>query len=160
MTVKDLETFFDYCYWANEKLRDVAAQLTLEAFTKPIMFSYRPVRNTLVHILSAAWGWQDRCGGAARGDALNPSDNPTQTSLARQWRQVEGHVREFLRFRTTRLSLYKAVIDLEKAASRALGYTPKSSATMVAAVRTMAGRLTQEQIEKSVFEWLPGYSIF
>lgn len=29
-----------------------------------------------------------------------------------------------------------------------------------AAVRTMAGRLTQEQIEKSVFEWLPGDSIF
>lgn len=96
MTVQDLETLFDYCYWANQKLCEVVARLTPEEFTQPIAGSYGSVRNTLVHVLSAEWGWLDRCGGAARGNALIPSDYPTQTILIRQWRQVEGHLREFL----------------------------------------------------------------
>jgi uncharacterized damage-inducible protein DinB len=33
MSVKDLETMFDYGYWANRKLFDVVSQLTLAQFT-------------------------------------------------------------------------------------------------------------------------------
>jgi uncharacterized damage-inducible protein DinB len=54
------------------------------------------VRNTLVHVLSAEWGWLGRCGGPERGPALKPEDYPTVESLVRTWRTVEGHVREFL----------------------------------------------------------------
>jgi uncharacterized damage-inducible protein DinB len=97
MTVKDLEELFDYGYWANNKLFEVVAQLTPEEFTKPVAGSYGSVRNTLVHVLSAEWGWLDRCGGAPRGTALTPNDYPTLTPLLRQWHQVEGHIREFLR---------------------------------------------------------------
>jgi uncharacterized damage-inducible protein DinB len=50
----------------------------------------------MVHILSAEWGWLERCGGAARGPALNPQDFPTVTSLFDRWQHVEARVREFL----------------------------------------------------------------
>ena len=95
MRVKDLEELYDYSHWANNKLFEVVAQLTPEEFTKPVAGSYGSVRNTLVHILSAEWGWLDRCGGARRGNALIPADYPTRISLLRQWHQIESHTREF-----------------------------------------------------------------
>jgi uncharacterized damage-inducible protein DinB len=96
MTVKDLERLYDYGYWANGKLFQVASQLTPEQFTQPVAGSYGSIRNTLVHVLSAEWGWLDRCGGPQRGPALKPDDYPTLESVTRTWRTVEGHVREFL----------------------------------------------------------------
>ena len=66
MTVKDLEILFDYGYWANEKLFQLITQLTPEQFALPVGGSYGSIRNTLVHALSAEWGWLDRCGGPER----------------------------------------------------------------------------------------------
>jgi len=92
----DLRELYDYYYWANGKLIDVVAQLTPEQFTQTVGGSYGSVRNTLVHILSAEWGWLDRCGGAKRGPALVATDYPTLAVLVDRWRQVESYVREFL----------------------------------------------------------------
>jgi uncharacterized damage-inducible protein DinB len=96
MTVKDLERVYDYGYWANRKLFQVASQLTPEQFTQTVAGSYGSIRNTLVHILSAEWGWLDRCGGPERGPALKPDTYPTLASLVDTWSTVEAHVREFL----------------------------------------------------------------
>jgi DinB family len=52
MTAKDLQTLFDYNYWANGKLFDVISQLTPDQFTQPVSGSYGSVRNTLVHMMS------------------------------------------------------------------------------------------------------------
>ena len=59
MTVKDLERLYDYGYWANRQLFQVVSQLTPEQFTQTVTGSYGSIRNTLVHILSAEWGWLD-----------------------------------------------------------------------------------------------------
>ena len=96
MTVKDLQTLFDYGDWANTKLLPVLSQLTTERFTQSVAGSYGSVRNTMVHVLSAEWGWLDRCGGTARGAGLDASDYPTVASVFDRWQQVEGYVREFL----------------------------------------------------------------
>ena len=63
MTVKDLEELFDYGHWADRKLFDVISQLTPAQFTQPVAGSHGSIRNTMVHVLSAEWGWLDRCGG-------------------------------------------------------------------------------------------------
>ena len=96
MTIKDLETLYDYGHWANKKLFNVISQLTPEQFTQPVGGSYGSIRNTMVHVLSAEWGWLDRCGGAERGSRLNPDDFPTVESLMEVWNKVEIYVREFL----------------------------------------------------------------
>jgi uncharacterized damage-inducible protein DinB len=96
VTVEDLKTLFDYSYWANDRLCGVLSQLTTEQFTQPVAGSYGSIRNTMVHMLSAEWGWLERCGGAARGPALNAQDYPTVTALFDLWRHVEARVREFL----------------------------------------------------------------
>jgi uncharacterized damage-inducible protein DinB len=96
MTVEGLTTLFDYSYWANAGLREVLSQLTTDQFTEHVAGSYGSIRNTMVHMLSAEWGWLERCGGAARGPALNAQDYPTATSLFERWHDVEARVREFL----------------------------------------------------------------
>lgn len=96
MTVKDLEDLFDYGYWANKKLFDVMSRLTPEEFTQTVDGSHGSVRNTMVHVLSAEWGWLSRCGGPDRGAPLNPDDYPTVDSLVASWNKVERYLREFL----------------------------------------------------------------
>lgn len=96
MTVKDLETLYDYGYWANKRLFDLISQLSPEQFTQPVAGSYGSIRNTLVHAMSAEWGWLDRCGGTERGPALKPDDYPTAESLIEAWGRIEAYVREFL----------------------------------------------------------------
>jgi uncharacterized damage-inducible protein DinB len=96
MTAKDLARLYDYGYWANRRLFGVLSQLTEEQFTQSAPGSYGSIRNTLVHMLSAEWGWLDRCGGPKRGPALNPDDFPTAESLVKAWSTVEVDFREFL----------------------------------------------------------------
>jgi uncharacterized damage-inducible protein DinB len=74
----------------------VLLELTIEQFTQQVAGSYGSICNTMVHMLSAEWDWLERCGGAARGPALNARDYPTATSLFERWGQVETAVRDFL----------------------------------------------------------------
>jgi uncharacterized damage-inducible protein DinB len=96
VTVRDLQTLYEYSYWANGKLFAVIRTLTPEEFTQPVAGSYESLRNTLVHILSAEWGWLSRCGGLQRGSALKAADFPTFESVVATWTRVEAAMREFL----------------------------------------------------------------
>lgn len=96
MTVKDLERLYDYGYWANHKLIAVVSRLTPEQFTRTFAGGYGSVRNTMVHMLSAEWGWLDRCGGHQRGPALKADDYPDVESLVDTWGKVETWLRAFL----------------------------------------------------------------
>ena len=95
MRVADLERLYDYSSWANGKLLAVVRELTPEQFRQPVAGSYGSIRNTLVHVLSAEWGWLDRCGGLPRGERLKPEDYPTADVLAETWERVETGMRAF-----------------------------------------------------------------
>lgn len=96
MTVDDLRRLYDYGYWANGKLFQVMAQMAPEQFTQAVAGSYGSIRNTMVHVMSAEWGWVERCGGPKRGAALSADNYPTVAALAEAWADVEGKVRGFL----------------------------------------------------------------
>src|ERR1051326_7560795 len=96
MRVAELTELYDYGYWARDQLLHAIGQLPPEQFTQPVAGSYGSIRNTLVHVLSAEWGWLDRCGGPPRGPKLNPDDYPTLETLIDRWREVEGSMRAFL----------------------------------------------------------------
>jgi len=67
MTVKDLEILYDYGYWANGILFNVISQLTPEQFTQDVGGSHGSIRNTMVHVLSAEWGWLSRAAARSVG---------------------------------------------------------------------------------------------
>ena len=96
MRAADLIRLYDYGYWANRRLFAALAQLSHDEFTQPVAGSYGSIRNTLVHTMSAEWGWLDRCGGEPRGAKLNPDDYPTLDSVVAGWSRVETSVRSFL----------------------------------------------------------------
>lgn len=96
MTVNDLEVLYDYGYWANKKLFHVISQLAPGQFAQSVAGSHGSIRNTLVHALSAEWGWLERCGGNERGPRLNPENYSTVDALVETWNKVEGYVRSFL----------------------------------------------------------------
>jgi uncharacterized damage-inducible protein DinB len=92
----ELLRLFDYGYWANEKLFEVVSRLTDEEFTRDVGGSYGSVRNTLVHVLSAEWGWLERCGGPPRGPKLQADAFPTFNALRERWEIVERQMRAFI----------------------------------------------------------------
>jgi uncharacterized damage-inducible protein DinB len=94
--VTELERLYDYNYWANKRMFAVIEQLTPDEFGQSVAGSYGSVRNTLVHVLSAEWGWLERCGGPPRGPRLEPADYPTPQSLVAKWNMVEQSMREYL----------------------------------------------------------------
>ena len=96
MRVEDLERLYDYGHWTNERLFKAMAGLSADTFTQYIAGSYGSIQNTLVHTLSAEWGWLERSGGRKRGPKLNPADYPTVQSVEAAWNNVDGYVREFL----------------------------------------------------------------
>jgi uncharacterized damage-inducible protein DinB len=96
MTVKDLETLYDYGYWADRKLFDVISHIPPEQFTQSVGGALGSIRNTFVHIMSAEWGWLERCGGPKRGPKLNANDYPTVESVRETWNKIEQHTRKFL----------------------------------------------------------------
>jgi uncharacterized damage-inducible protein DinB len=96
MTVKDMETLYDYSYWANAKLFPVVSSLSADDFGRRVAGSLGSVRNTLVHMMSAEGGWLERAGGPKRGAALNADDFPTAASVTSYWTVQEDKVRGFL----------------------------------------------------------------
>jgi len=96
MTVNDLWELYEYDAWANRKLFSVMSKLTIDQFTKPVVGSNTSIRTTMIHAISAEWGWLSRCGGAERGERLSPEDFPTIESVIQLFNRVEGYVRDFL----------------------------------------------------------------
>jgi uncharacterized damage-inducible protein DinB len=96
MTVKDFERLYAYGSWANARLLTAISKLSQQDFTKALGAGHTSIRDTLVHAVSAEWGWIGRSGGQARGPALNPADFPTVDSLVATWNAVDGYARAFL----------------------------------------------------------------
>jgi uncharacterized damage-inducible protein DinB len=96
MRVADLQTLYDYSYWANARLFEPLSRLTTEEFVRSVAGSYGSIRNTMVHMMSAEGGWLERCGGPKRGAPLRPEDFPTLDSILSYWGEQERKVRAFL----------------------------------------------------------------
>jgi uncharacterized damage-inducible protein DinB len=96
MTIDDLETLFDYGYWANRKLFAAIAPLTPDQFARTVDDSHGSIRNTLVHMLNVERIWLGRCGGPFPQGIFNPADFGTAESIALAWQTHETQMREFL----------------------------------------------------------------
>ena len=96
MTIKDIDDVYTYSDWANQKVIKVIEGLPPEEFTGRVGGSYESIRNTLVHMLSAEWGWLARCGGLERGPKLEHEHFPTLAAIEETWGNVQRGRRELL----------------------------------------------------------------
>jgi uncharacterized damage-inducible protein DinB len=151
MTVQDLETLFDYGYWANKRLFALLPQLTPEQFAQPLADNHGSIRSTLIHMLSAEWGWLGRCGGCPeRGPALDPVHYPTAASLIDAWNQQQSRVGRFLS------TLGDA--DLARPVEFSLGGGPKHSLPLGELLQHAANHGVHHRGQVSLLLRLRGYS--
>jgi uncharacterized damage-inducible protein DinB len=98
MTLDDLKTLLDYHYWARDRVLDSAARLTPEQFVRDTGSSFKSVRNTLVHLYSADWGWYQLWQSVSPSPTAMPQCDqfPDLDTIRLAWTAHEAKVRAFL----------------------------------------------------------------
>jgi uncharacterized damage-inducible protein DinB len=102
MNRNDIELLYAYNRWANAKVLKAVSALTKEQFTRDLGGSYRSVRDTLVHIMSAEWIWLMRWKGTSSQAMHNPAEFPRMDVVRTKWSQIEREQAEFVKGVTDR----------------------------------------------------------
>ena len=89
MNRETLRDFCDYNTWANKKTLDSLEPLAPEALTSPMGGSFASIRDTVVHIIGAAWIWWQRCIGERPKGLLDPAGFPDVASLRARWPEID-----------------------------------------------------------------------
>ena len=85
-----IHTLFAYNQWANARILATAERLTAAQFAAP------PIRDLLVHILSAQRTWLLRCKGLESPGAFNAPDFPDLKTLHHAWDSIEADTQAFV----------------------------------------------------------------
>jgi uncharacterized damage-inducible protein DinB len=101
MKLAETKELFSYNRWAAQQMLDAAENLTVEQFVEPDDTPFGSVRNELVHILDAQWGWVDIWSSALQerdrtAVDFDPVDYPDISSVRRLWEEVESATEQFL----------------------------------------------------------------
>ena len=95
MTLTDIQTLYDFNYWANHKILEVVETLTEEQFMKDLGSSHGGIQGTLFHTMGAEAIWLRRWKGESPAGFWKPEDFPTFGALKLQWDVVETEVLAF-----------------------------------------------------------------
>jgi uncharacterized damage-inducible protein DinB len=94
VTTDEINSLLDYHYWARDRMLTALDLLTTEQFTQPIESSFKSIRETAVHVMSAETVWYSRWRGNPRG-MLSSDAFPDVQSLRLAWCDLECGVRAF-----------------------------------------------------------------
>jgi uncharacterized damage-inducible protein DinB len=94
----DIQTLFDYVYWANRRLLDAAQGLSPAQLAATTAVTTRDLRATLVHELDVEWSWRLNLQGRLSDDEadLRPEDYPDVAAIREHWRRDEAEMRSWL----------------------------------------------------------------
>lgn len=96
MTVGDLRVLLDYHYWARDRMFEALAPLTADQFTRHLDNSFPSIRDTVVHLYTADWGWHLLWQGQTLTDPPPAASFPDLASVQTAWYDQERHVRGFV----------------------------------------------------------------
>jgi uncharacterized damage-inducible protein DinB len=88
MNKSEIQTLFDYNYWANGRVLQSASNLTPALFQAPYKLSHGSLRGALVHILGTEIVWRLRCQAGISMSAL-PAEGEFLTLATLQQRGAE-----------------------------------------------------------------------
>ena len=97
MDLKSIQELYDYNKWANAQVFDVVARLNAEQFSRDLENSFRSVRETLVHTLSAEWIWLERWKGISPKSMLDAAEFTDLEAIKTRWDKVESERSDFIR---------------------------------------------------------------
>jgi uncharacterized damage-inducible protein DinB len=96
MNKQDILTLYKYNQWANAKILNAAANITLEQYLAPASFPHGGLQGTLVHTVFAEWLWRQRWEGTSPVIRFKPEEFPTLESLCARWAEEEKQLMEFV----------------------------------------------------------------
>lgn len=96
MNKQDMQLLYQYNNWANKRILDAAANLTVEQFLAPSPFPQGGMRGTLTHALFAEWIWRTRWLGESPSRRIKAEDFPTFDSLRTRWMEEEKALNAFV----------------------------------------------------------------
>lgn len=97
MDLQSIQALYDYNRWANARVLDAVSKLSAEQFTRDLENSFRSVRETLVHILSAEWIWLERWNGTSPKSMLGAAELSGVDAICKRWDKVENERADFIR---------------------------------------------------------------
>ena len=107
MNIRDLQTLYDYNYWATRRILVASVQVSQEQFLAPTAYSFASLRGTLVHILDAEYGWRMLCQHQTLTAVMDETAFPSFEALEQRWNGEEGAMRDYLaRLRDDDLTKY------------------------------------------------------
>jgi uncharacterized damage-inducible protein DinB len=96
MHTHDITTFFEYGYWARDRVLDTCARLADGELDATPLTGLDSIRSILIHTMSAEWIWRMRWQGDSPRVRLRPADFPTLDAIVARWREEEAHMRAFI----------------------------------------------------------------
>ena len=74
MNISDIQTFYAYNRWANERMFAALAKLSEQQFKEPVQSSFPSIRDTVFHIVAGEWLWLKRWQGTSPRSTLPDPD--------------------------------------------------------------------------------------
>ena len=96
MKPNEIQTFFEYNYWAFERVWDCITQLSDKQFTEEIDYSTGSIRNIVIHIMSGARRWVKRLQGAEIPPHLSFEDFDTLANTKAKWDELRTEVLDYV----------------------------------------------------------------
>jgi uncharacterized damage-inducible protein DinB len=96
VTLDDLRALVDYHYWARNRMLEVLASLTPDQFTRNLCNSFPSIRDTIVHLYIADWGWLLLWQGKPMTEFPAADSFPDLASVRGVWQDQEHKVRAFV----------------------------------------------------------------
>ncbi|MGH7505317.1 MAG: DinB family protein [Longimicrobiales bacterium] len=94
--IEEIRELYTYNHWANGRILDATAELSLEELTRDLGSSFPSVRDTLAHMLGAEWIWLSRWMGVSPAGTPASWDLSTHAAIRDRWRTVEEERSAFL----------------------------------------------------------------
>ena len=96
MNVSDVNTLFDYHYWATRRILEQSSHIRPEQFVARPNPATPSLRETLAHILGAERLWRVRWETGTSSIRVSADDFPTVKALQLAWADEERAMRSYL----------------------------------------------------------------
>lgn len=95
MRVTEVQTLYDYNYWAQERILRQVAHLSTAQYQADAGFSWGGVGGTLAHLLGTERSWRSRWQGT-EGAAPTPPAFDTAAAYGAAWEENRAQMRAYL----------------------------------------------------------------
>jgi uncharacterized damage-inducible protein DinB len=96
VTLDDVRTLVDYHYWARNRMFEALTNLTSDQFTQNLFNSFPSIRDTVVHLYTADWGWHLLWQGQPLTEPPAADSFSDLASVQGVWQDQERQVRAFV----------------------------------------------------------------